>query len=71
MLSILGLSKSVTMALSSAVGMGLAIALATEDLLMNLFLGITMTLKSPFNIGDFVETNSHIGSVPTFSLRSA
>jgi small conductance mechanosensitive channel len=69
-LSILGLSKSVTTILASAGVMGLAVGLALQDPLMNLFSGIIMSVKTSFNIGDFVETNGHIGAVQAISLRS-
>jgi small conductance mechanosensitive channel len=69
-LSILGLSKSVTTILASAGVMGLAVGLALQDPLMNLFSGIIMSVKTSFQIGDFVETNGHVGAVQAITLRS-
>lgn len=70
LLSILGLSKSVTTILASAGVMGLAVGLALQDPLMNLFSGIIMSVKTSFEIGDFVETNGHIGEVKAITLRN-
>ncbi|GLR18965.1 mechanosensitive ion channel family protein [Portibacter lacus] len=69
-LSILGLSKSVTTVLASAGVMGLAVGLALQDPLMNLFSGVIMSVKSTFKIGDFIETNGHVGSVQAITLRN-
>ncbi|WP_235298704.1 mechanosensitive ion channel family protein [Portibacter marinus] len=69
-LAVLGLSKSVTTILASAGVMGLAVGLALQDPLMNFFSGVIMSVKTSFNIGDFIESNGHIGSVQNISLRN-
>lgn len=69
-LAVLGLQKSVTTILASAGVMGLAVGLALQEPLMNFFSGVIMSVKSSFNIGDFIETNGHIGAVQTINMRS-
>lgn len=69
-LSILGLKGTVTAVLTSAGVAGLAIGLALQDPLMNLFSGVLMNVKHGFKVGDFIETNGYIGEVREVSLKS-
>lgn len=70
LLSILGLQGPITTVLASAGVAGLALGLALQDPLMNLFSGIIMSVKHVFNVGDFVESNGFIGKVQEVSLKS-
>ncbi len=70
LLSILGLEGPITTVLASAGVAGLALGLALQDPLMNLFSGIIMSVKHVFNSGDFIESNGFVGSVQEISLRS-
>jgi small conductance mechanosensitive channel len=69
-LSILGLEGTVTTVLASAGVAGLALGLALQDPLMNLFSGIIMSVKHVFEVGDFIESNGFIGKVQEISLKS-
>lgn len=46
----------------------LAIALAAQKSLTNVFGAITILLNKPFKIGDFVNINGHVGSVKDIGL---
>lgn len=70
LLTILGLKGPITTILASAGVMGLAVGLALQDPLMNLFSGVIMSLQQIFNIGDFIETNGYVGAVQEVSLKS-
>jgi len=70
LLTILGLQGPITTILASAGVVGLALGLALQDPLMNLFSGIIMSVKHVFNIGDFIESNGYVGEVKDISLKS-
>lgn len=70
LLSILGLKGPITTVLASAGVAGLALGLALQDPLMNLFSGIIMSVKHVFSQGDFIESNGFVGSVQEVSLKS-
>ena len=70
LLTILGLKGPITAVLASAGVAGLALGLALQDPLMNLFSGIIMSVKQVFSVGDFVETNGYLGGVQAVSLNS-
>lgn len=69
-LSILGLQGPITTVLASAGVAGLALGLALQDPLMNLFSGIIMSIKHVFNVGDFIDSNGFVGEVQEVSLKS-
>lgn len=69
-LTILDLDKILTSLLAGAGVLGLAIGLALQDPLINLFSGIMMSTKSNYEIGDWVETNGYTGRITEISLRS-
>ncbi len=70
LLTILGLEGPITTVLASAGVAGLALGLALQDPLMNLFSGIIMSVKHVFGIGDFIESNGYVGVVQEVSLKS-
>jgi small conductance mechanosensitive channel len=69
-LSILGLDTALTTLLGTAGVAGLAVGLALQDPIVNLFSGVMMTSRTFFKIGDLVETNGFTGIIDKISLRS-
>lgn len=69
-LSILGLDTALTTLLGTAGVAGLAVGLALQDPIVNLFSGVMMTARTFFKIGDLVETNGFTGIIEKISLRS-
>lgn len=69
-LTILNLDTALTSLLAGAGVAGLAIGLALQDPIVNLFSGVMMSTKSTFNIDDLVETNGFMGRIVSISLRS-
>lgn len=49
---------------------GLAVALATQDSLANIFGGITLLIDKPFSLGDWISFGNTEGVVEDISLRS-
>jgi len=68
-LDILNLNKALTSLLAGAGVLGLAVGLALQEPLINLFSGIMMSVRSLYNIGDFVETNGFVGTIRNVNLR--
>lgn len=69
-LSILNLNTALQSLLAAGGVAGLAVGLALQDPIMNLFSGVMMSTKSAFEIGDWVETNDHVGRIEKITLRS-
>jgi len=69
-LSILNLGEAVTALLGTAGVVGLAVGLALQDPLINLFSGILMSVRDYYKIGDLVETNGYFGEIKKITLRS-
>lgn len=69
-LSIFNLDNAVNKFLATAGILGLAVGLALQDPLTNLFSGVLMSVRNMYNIGDIVETNGYFGTINTISLRS-
>lgn len=69
-LGILNLDKALTSLLAGAGVVGLAIGLALQEPLVNLFSGVMMSVRKMYNVGDLVETNGYIGNIKEISLRS-
>lgn len=69
-LSILQLDTALQSLLAGAGVVGLAIGLALQDPIVNLFSGIMMSTKGSFNLGDLVESNDFFGTIKNISLRS-
>lgn len=62
----LGINVSALVALVSVVG--LALSLSVQNLLSNLFSGLTLLMTKPFSAGDFVEVAGKTGLVKTVGL---
>jgi small conductance mechanosensitive channel len=69
-LGILNLDTALKSMLAGAGVAGLAIGLALQEPLVNLFSGIMMSVREYFKIGDLVETNGFTGNIKQISLRS-
>ncbi|MFK7808200.1 MAG: mechanosensitive ion channel family protein [Saprospiraceae bacterium] len=69
-LNILNLSEAVTALLGTAGVLGLAIGLALQDPLINLFSGVLMSVREYYSVGDLVETNDFFGKIKKITLRS-
>ena len=58
-------------ALIASLGVGgIAVALAAKDTLANVFGSVTIFTDRPFQVGDLVSINGHVGSVEEVGLRS-
>ena len=70
-LDLLHLDKTVTSILAGAGVLGLAIALAFQDPILNMISGVLLSVRSmPFKIDDLVRTNGHFGRIEKITLRS-
>jgi small conductance mechanosensitive channel len=69
-LNILNLSDAVTALLGTAGVVGLAVGLALQDPMVNLFSGVLMSVRDYYTIGDLVETNGYFGTIQKITLRS-
>ena len=69
-LNILNLDTMLTSMLAGAGVAGLAIGLALQDPIINLFSGVMMSTKRAFEIGDWIETNGYTGRIERITLRS-
>lgn len=69
-LSILQLDTALQSLLAGAGVAGLAIGLALQDPIVNLFSGVMMSTKKSFHLGDLVETNGYFGKIKNINLRS-
>ncbi len=68
-LGVLNLDTLLKSLLAGAGVAGLAIGLALQGTLSNTFSGISLALKSSFNVGDFVETSNFSGTVEDIALN--
>ena len=50
---------------------GLAVALAAQDTVANVFGGLTVLIMRPFKIGDLIDVDGHEGRVREIGLRSS
>ena len=69
-LNILNLDDALTALLGTAGVAGLAVGLALQDPLVNLFSGVIMSVKTYYQVGDLIETNGYFGKILKISLRS-
>jgi len=69
-LSILGLNQTVTSLLAGAGILGLVLGLALQDTLSSAIAGIIMTTRKSYKVGDFVESNSYLGTIVELNLRN-
>lgn len=56
------------LALSASIGV--AVGFASQDILKNIFGGITILFDRPFKVGDKIQAGSHYGEVVEIGLRS-
>jgi small conductance mechanosensitive channel len=69
-LSIFNLSSTINKILATAGVLGLAVGLALQDPMTNLFSGVVMSVRKLYTIGDVVKTNGHFGVIKDIDLRS-
>lgn len=69
-LSIFNLSGTINKILATAGVIGLAVGLALQDPMNNLFSGVFMSVKRLYQIGDLVETNGYFGTITDIDLRT-
>ena len=69
-LSILNLGETINKLLATAGVLGLAVGLALQDPMNNLFSGVFMSVRDLYNIGDLVETNGYFGRIIDLDLRA-
>ncbi|MGH8021699.1 MAG: mechanosensitive ion channel family protein [Opitutaceae bacterium] len=69
-LGVLGLDKTLTSVLAGAGLVGLALALAFQDLGQNILAGVYILMRRTIRSGDFIETNGHYGAVRRINLRA-
>ncbi len=68
-LSVLNLTGVVTSLLAGAGVIGLALGLAFQDPILNLFSGILLSVRSLFREGDLIEVRDYFGKVQEVTLR--
>ncbi len=68
-LSILNLGETINKILATAGVLGLAVGLALQDPMNNLFSGVFMSVRDLYQIGDLVETNGYFGTIKNIDLR--
>ena len=56
--------------LAFAASIGVAIGFASQDILKNIFGGITILFDQPFKVGDKIESDKYYGEVVEIGLRS-
>jgi len=69
-LGILNLDKTVTSLLAGVGIIGLALGFAFQDIATNFISGVIIAVRKPFNIGDYIESGSHGGTITKLSLRT-
>jgi len=69
-LSILNLGDTINKILATAGVLGLAVGLALQDPMTNLFSGVFMSVRKLYKIGDLVETNGYFGTITDIDLKA-
>lgn len=69
-LSIFELGGTINKLLATAGVLGLAVGLALQDPMNNLFSGVFMSVRELYKIGDLVETNGYFGIIRNIDLRA-
>lgn len=69
-LGILNLGETINKLLATAGVIGLAVGLALQDPMNNLFSGVFMSVRKLYKIGDLVETNGYFGKILNIDLRA-
>ena len=70
MLILVNLEVDITPFLAGAGIVGLAFALAAQDLISNFYGGVVITIDKPFKVGDGVKVDQHYGDVIDIGPRS-
>lgn len=68
-LGIFNLDDTINKLLATAGVVGLAVGLALQDPMTNLFSGVFLSVRSLYNINDLVETNGYFGTIQNIDLR--
>lgn len=68
-LTIFNLGGTINKILATAGVLGLAVGLALQDPMNNLFSGVFMSVKELYQIGDLIETNDYFGTISNIDLR--
>jgi small conductance mechanosensitive channel len=69
-LSILNLETTVKSMLGAAGIIGLVLGLAFQDSIANVFAGVLIATRKPFEVGEFIETDGIFGTVTDLKLRT-
>ncbi len=69
-LGILDLQKPLNSLLAGAGVVGLAVGLALQEPLVNIFSGVLLSMRDLYNVGDLIETNGYFGQIREITLRS-
>lgn len=69
-LSIFNLNSTINKILATAGVLGLAVGLALQDPITNLFSGVFMSVRKLYAIGDVVESNGYFGTIKDIDLRN-
>lgn len=69
-LTVLDLQKTVTSLLAGLGVLGLALALAFQEVVSNFIAGIILATKKPFHIGDIIKIQESMGTVSRTNLRT-
>lgn len=69
-LTVLNLSGTINKILATAGVLGLAVGLALQDPMTNLFSGVFMSVRDLYKVGDLVETNDYFGTIMDIDLRA-
>lgn len=69
-LSVLELQKTVTSLLAGLGVLGLALALAFQEIVSNFISGIILAMRKPFQIGDIIQIQDNMGTISRTNLRT-
>ncbi|NND79160.1 MAG: mechanosensitive ion channel family protein [Maribacter sp.] len=69
-LGVLNLDKALNSFLATAGVAGLAIGLALQEPLMNIFSGVMLSTREKYNIGDLIESNGYFGIIEDVNLKA-
>lgn len=69
-LTVLDLQKTVTSLLAGLGVLGLAVALAFQEIVSNFISGIILAVRKPFQIGDIIQIQENMGIVSRTNLRT-
>ena len=69
-LEVMNLSGTVNKLLAGAGIIGLGVSFAFQDILANVFAGVIIAIRKPFDIGDMIEINGVVGQVEFIRLRN-